>query len=86
MFSGPEIPMSVFFLAMAAILVLRGPFGRALAERVAGRAAPDRRELDELRREVEDVRHQVAEVQERLDFAERLLAKDRTAERLGPPA
>jgi len=35
MFSGPEIPMSVFFLAMAAIFVLRGPFGKALAERLA---------------------------------------------------
>ncbi len=75
MFNGPEIPMSIFFLAMAAIFVLRGPFGRALADRMAGRAGHDDREVQELRGEVEELRHQVTEVQERLDFAERLLAR-----------
>jgi hypothetical protein len=84
-FNGPEIPMSIFFLAMAAIFVLRGPFGRALAERLSGRAGVDDREVRELRGEVEDLRHQLTEVQERLDFAERLLARQREAERLPQP-
>ena len=77
MFNGPEIPMSIFFLAMAAIFVLRGPFGRALAERLAGRAGAvtDDREVRELRGEVDALRHELTEVQERLDFAERMLAR-----------
>jgi hypothetical protein len=81
-FNGPEIPMSIFFLAMAAIFVLRGPFGRALADRLAGRSGVDDREVRELRGEVDELRHQLTEVQERLDFAERLLAQQREADRL----
>jgi hypothetical protein len=86
-FNGPEIPMSIFFLAMAAIFVLRGPFGRALADRMAGRAGRADREVQELRGEVEDLRHQLTEVQERLDFAERLLARqgERALPRGGSP-
>lgn len=77
MFDGPELPMSILFLSMAAIFVLRGPFGRALAERIAGRprGAAEDQEIQELKREVEELRHQLDEVQERLDFAERLLAR-----------
>lgn len=77
MFDGPELPMSILFLSMAAIFVLRGPFGRALAERIAGRphGAAEDQEIQELKREVEELRHQLNEVQERLDFAERLLSR-----------
>jgi len=79
-FNGPEIPMSILFLSMAAIFVLRGPFGRALADRLSGRSAADDREIQELRGEVEELRRQLTEVQERLDFAERaLLAPHREA-------
>jgi hypothetical protein len=85
MFNGPEIPMSIFFVAMAAIFVLRGPFGRALADRLSGKSGVDDREVAELRGDVADLRHQLTEVQERLDFAERLLAQQREAERV-PPA
>jgi hypothetical protein len=84
-FNGPEIPMSIFFLAMAAIFVLRGPFGRALADRLAGKSGVDDREVRELRGDVEELRHQLTEMQERLDFAERLLAQQREAERVAPP-
>jgi Tfp pilus assembly protein PilO len=35
--------------------------------------------------ELEELRRRLAEVEERLDFAERLLARDREADRLGPP-
>lgn len=76
MFNGPELPMSILFLSLAAIFVLRGPLGRALGERIANRREPgDDRDIQELKGEVEELRHQLSEVQERLDFAERLLAR-----------
>ena len=76
MFNGPEIPMSILFLSLAAIFVLRGPFGRALADRIAGRPkSGDDQEIQDLKGEVEELRHQLGDVQERLDFAERLLAR-----------
>ena len=75
------------FISIAAVVILRGPIGRALADRLAGRAGvgsgagPDTTtaELDELRQ-------RVAELEERLDFAERLLARQREAERVAPLA
>ncbi|MGH7700208.1 MAG: hypothetical protein ACREMJ_06800 [Gemmatimonadales bacterium] len=66
------IPIT-FFLSMAAIFIFRGPLGKAIGERLSGRAGPD----PELRAEVEELRRHVAELEERLDFAERLLAKQR---------
>jgi len=82
-FNGPEVPMSILFVCVAAVFVLRGPFGRAIADRIAGRAraGTEDQDVQELRGEVDDLRHQLGEVQERLDFAERLLA--RQDERVG---
>jgi len=61
------------------------PVGRAIADRIRGtpkQGAIDDKDLDELREaqmaildDVEALRHEVAEVNERVDFAERLLAK-----------
>jgi hypothetical protein len=64
------------------------PLGRALARRVAGEKptpeeTPTLAEVEELRDELGSVRHQLGEVQERVDFAERLLAQVRAKE-LGP--
>lgn len=42
-------------------------------------------EVTGLREELDGVRHELSELAERLDFAERLLAKQRAAERLAPP-
>jgi len=45
-------------------------------------------ELDDLRKrlgEVEQVQQRLGELEERLDFAERLLTKQREAERIAPP-
>jgi hypothetical protein len=71
------------FLAIgaAAIGVLFGPIGSALARRIGGRPEPDdaRAEIEEMRAgvtaEVDRLRDRVAEVEERLDFTERLLAQ-----------
>ena len=42
-------------------------------------------EADRLAAEVEELRHRLGEVEERLDFTERLLAKERQGDRLAPP-
>lgn len=78
MFDSPVIPMTALFLSAAAVFILRGPFGKALADRLL-RRGPDERDLQDLRAELDELRHQLAEVQERLDFAERLLARERQA-------
>jgi len=75
-------------------LLAISPIGKALAARMLGRksiVADDEEtaeELKELRREVEEMRHlpeHLGELGERVDFLERLVAKQREAERL-PPA
>lgn len=58
------------------------PVGRALAERIRGRSQvlPD----PEVFAELDQLRADVTELQERVDFAERLLSRQREAEPLGP--
>ena len=77
MLNGPEVPLMVLFVSIAAMFIMRGPFGRALAERLAGRArsASEDQDVRELKGEVEELRNQLADVQERLDFAERVIAR-----------
>ena len=78
------------FLAIgaAAVGLLFGPIGSALARRLAGRPEPGdaTAEIDEIRAQVrdegDDLRNRLAEVEERLDFAERLLAHGRQADQL----
>jgi hypothetical protein len=87
--NGPEVPLMVLFLSIAAIFIMRGPFGRAIAERIAGRArtASEDQDVRDLKGEVEELRHlteQMSELGERVDFLERLVAKQREAERLPP--
>jgi len=70
------------FLAMgaAAVALLFGPIGSAIARRLGGPAGPDdtQRKIEEIdasvTAELEDLRSRLAEAEERLDFAERLLA------------
>lgn len=83
---GGGVATSILFLSMAAVFILRGPLGKALADRLAGRSRADDRELEELRAELADVRQQLAEVHERLDFAERLLARPKAGGLVGPGA
>ena len=76
---GPEVVAPVaFFSTVTIIVIARSQIGRALADRIRGGAARDPEllaEVDGLRAELDAVRQDVAEVQERLDFAERLLAR-----------
>ncbi len=75
------------------IAVSFSPIGRALADRIRGKhAGVDGGELraelaehkEALGQDVAEVRREVAELAERLDFAERLLAKGREGQRIGP--
>ncbi len=67
-----------------AVLIARGLVGRWLAPRPHG--GPDVSALQEnvqrMSGELADVHQQVGDLQERVDFAERLLARQRDAERL----
>jgi hypothetical protein len=71
------------FLAIGAgaVGLLLGPIGSAVARRIGGRPDPGdaQAEIEEVRAhlggEVDTLRNRLAEVEERLDFAERLLAR-----------
>lgn len=77
------VPVTAF-MAIAAIAILRGPLGKAIADRIAGRvSATGPEDHADLLAELDEVKHRLGEVEERLDFAERLLAKQRE-ERIGP--
>ena len=78
----PLIPISLF-LSVAAVVVLRGPFGRALAERLGRRGhGLDDGRTAELEGRVEDMQYRLQELEERLDFTERIVAQERNIERL----
>ena len=70
-------------------LLAISPIGRAFADRIRAKRQGDvRSELVEhmaaLEQELEAVRREVAELAERVEFTERLLAKQRDGERIGP--
>ena len=75
------------------ICIAFSPIGRALGERIRGRAAGAealRAEVAEhreaLSQDLQALHQEVSELAERVDFAERLLAKGRDAQRVGPGA
>lgn len=87
------LAITLLFGGGACIAIAFSPIGRAVAERIRGKSAsPDAAELradlaehkDTVTQELEAVRQEVAELAERLDFAERLLAKNRDGQRIGP--
>lgn len=76
-----------FFISLASILVLRGPLGKALAERIAGRAGSNsvsEHEHQQVLAELDEVKHRLTEIEERLDFAERVLTKQKDGAVLPP--
>ncbi len=78
------------FLAIgaSAVALLFGPIGSAVARRIVGRPEPDdaHAEIEEIRARVTDevdaLGNRLAEVEERLDFAERLLAQSEQTNQL----
>lgn len=83
----PNSPALVIMVMafMAAVTVVCWPIARAIARRLEGKHAGDpalRQEVDELHHrlaEVDALQARIGELEERLDFAERLLARGDTA-------
>jgi hypothetical protein len=71
--------VAAFMLFGGTFWVLR-PVAAAIAKRIAGehrKPGMDPAERDEIMNELRQVREEVSELAERMDFAERLLAKPR---------
>jgi hypothetical protein len=74
-------PEAIAFLGLAFVLAkVFGPVGAAIGARLRGRRdnAPDH----QLASEVDELRARLAEVEERLDLAERLLARGGEADQI----
>lgn len=76
-----ETTMGAFFLFLTAVIVIKSPLGRALADRLAGRF-PDERQLD-LEPIVHQLEDRVLDLEERLEYAERLLERQKHRPQLG---
>lgn len=76
--------IAVFTLLFTVVI----PLGRTLVKRLESRGAPgEGLELEEIRARLQSLEARearVAELEERLDFAERLLTREREAPPLGP--
>ena len=74
-------------LGLAGSVWILRPVGRAIARKIEGQAVTDARALetmrDELLGEMDGLRQDVAQLSERLDFTERMLAKQQPDPRLG---
>ncbi len=85
----PQVTVIIALAFFAACAVVLYPLMRAIGRRIEGRGTADpalRSELEELRtrlNDVESLQHRVMELEERVDFAERMLAQRREPERLG---
>jgi hypothetical protein len=77
----PIVAVGGFFLWMMSL----SPVGKAYAEKLRGQTAHGGGENPETLEALEQLRQEVAELAERVDFTERLLAKQREGERLAPP-
>lgn len=73
----PIVVPGTLFVSIAAVIILRGPLGKALGDRIAGRRLDGQAtaETEALHADVEELRFRLTEVEECLDFTERLLAQ-----------
>ena len=76
---------AILMLGIGGTIILRGPVGRALARRIEGQAS-EPVDLEPVLHELDEIRTRMAELEERQDFTERLLAREReqVPERLPP--
>ena len=79
----PSVTLLITLGFFAACAVVLYPLARAISRRLEGRTGADpalRAEVEQLRQRLEDVEvatHRLLELEERVDFAERLLATQR---------
>jgi len=80
----PVFLTTILALIAGVTFILRGPVGKALARRLDGQQLPDAPSPEIAGRlaQVDELSHRVAELEERLDFAERLLATTREPHQL----
>jgi hypothetical protein len=81
----PEV-VALMAVVAGMFLIIR-PVAAAIAKRIAGehrRPGMEPAERDEILTELQQVREELAELAERMDFAERLLAKQSGPGRLPP--
>lgn len=88
---GPDdalVGMTLIISAVVVVFALRGPLGKALAERLAGRRAAgaeaSAEQVERLVGELDEVKHRLAEAEERLDFTERMLSRQRQQSTIAP--
>ena len=96
----PAVGVIGLAMVIGATLVLSGPVGKALGEWIRGWSRTDEQwmamkaakhgvvlggDSERLLAEVDELKRRLGEVEERLDFTERLLAKDRDPQRLAGP-
>jgi hypothetical protein len=78
---GAPMVVGIVFLALVATTIILWPIMRAFGRRLEGKGPGDgalRAEVEQLQQrlsEVDQLHHRVAELEERLDFAERMLAR-----------
>jgi len=81
--NGPEAVAAFMFFG-GTFWVLK-PIASAVAKRIAGEHRPpatDAGEREEILTELQQLRHEVGELAERVDFTERLLAREREVAKL----
>ena len=81
---GPFLVPISLFVSLAAVAIFRGPMGKALGDRLAGRQldSDTAAEAEALHADLDELRFRLSEVEERLDFTERLLAQQRKKPRV----
>ena len=86
----PVLVMMVLTISVAAVVILRGPLGKAWARRIEGASGqvdthlfPVVEELQGRVAELESRVERMHELEERIDFTERLLAQQREQPRIG---
>ena len=77
---GPGEMFVLIAVTIATVKLLTGTIGTAIGERIRGGARQGR--SDELAAEVDRLQARLTEVEERLDFAERLLARGGEADQI----
>lgn len=77
----PILAVGGFFAWMIALALSKAYMAKLKAQPPAGSAAAQ----EDVLAAVEDLRRELAELAERVDFTERLLAKQRDADKLPPP-
>ncbi len=80
----PLVAILTIFGGGTLVLFSITPVGKALAARILGKKGVATGVEDETVEEVKELRREVDEMGERVDFLERMVAKQREAERLPP--